>query len=199
MTSMLRGCDLSHWQDDKTFDEVSKYADFFILKATESYNYTDPTFKDRIKKLIKAGKCTGCYHFYRNSSVSKQVDNFINSYFEFKGMTVPVLDVEIAGLDWNKVRDFMEKFEAATKVRPILYVDMSRFNSCPADIKKKYKIWLARYISWRPEKIFAIHKNIIMWQYANKATFNKKLYKVDGDYFVGDYSNFMEYAKEVSE
>lgn len=189
---MLRGVDLSHWNNEQQFKELFNEADFFIFKATESEGYKDPTCIDRVSKCIKAGKCTGLYHFFRNSDTKRQVDNFLRIYAKFLGMTVPILDVENLGTKWHKVREWLEMVELATGVKPVIYVDYTHFNQMPRDLKDGYKIWLARYTKVEAKKIFSIHKNIVIWQSMDYSNWNGKKYRVDEDWFNGSYNQFMQ-------
>jgi lysozyme len=71
--------DLSHWDPAFSYDDV--LADGYsgcIYKATEGGNYTDPTYVGQQHATKAAGLLWGSYHFADGSSVSAQIDNFMN-------------------------------------------------------------------------------------------------------------------------
>lgn len=189
---MLRGCDLSHWNSDKQFDWVFNYADFFILKATESVGYKDPTCTARMDKLIQAGKLTGLYHFFSNADITKQVENFGSIYYKYQLYSIPVLDVENRQTDWDKVKKFIKLFVERYGTEPILYVDNAHYNAMPDILKTIAKIWIARYNSKLTTKdIQRLYNNVIMWQYTDQGLFNGHAFgRLDCDYFFGDIEDW---------
>lgn len=184
---MLKGCDMSHWNTDEQFDYISKFAEFFILKATESLAFRDATCKRRLEYLIRKGKRTGVYHFFRNVDAKKQVENFASIYETFKAFSVPVLDIEVKDTNWNIVRKFIQLFEERFKRDIILYVDNAHYKEMPKDILTTHKIWIARYNNnLSVNDIKCMYDNVVMWQFTDHGTFNgHSLGALDVNYFFG--------------
>lgn len=70
------GIDLSHWNSYVDFVALKQAGfQFAILKATESTNYTDPTFAPRWRQALDVGMVVGTYHFFRsNCNGAEQAD-----------------------------------------------------------------------------------------------------------------------------
>lgn len=186
---MLKGCDLSHWNSEKQYEYVRDYADFFIFKASESISYKDPTTRQRLEECIRLGKRTGLYHFWQNSNVERQLDNFLKVYKTYKDTTIAVLDVENKGTNWVEVLRFVNGFHMYTRKPIIVYVDDFHYKSMPEVLKVKCKIWIARYNNKLSIKdINRFYPDAIMWQYSNKGTFNDSNGggDLDVNYFFGD-------------
>lgn len=190
---MLRGCDLSHWNNDKDFNHVFNYAEFFILKATEGRSYVDPTYKARFDRLYKASKCVASYHFYnKRYTVAEQ---FLNITKHIDGRNFPyVLDVEEENTDWSEVFELANRLTRYYGRKPIIYTGYAMYNKIRGIDRTAYKWWIARYnnkVSFED----IVKDNVIMWQYSDKSNWCGKSLEVDGDLFGGSYKDFMELGK----
>lgn len=186
---MLKGCDLSHWNSERQYKYVLYFADFFIFKASESISYKDPTTRRRLEECISLGKRTGLYHFWQNTNVERQLDNFLNVYKNYKDTTIAVLDVETKKTNWVDVLRFVNGFHMYTSKHILLYVDDAHYKTMPEVLKVKCKIWIARYNNKLTIKdINRLYPDAIMWQYSNKGTFNdiNGGGDLDVNYFFGD-------------
>src|SRR5579859_5530209 len=64
-STTVKGVDISHY--DGTIDWATAHGDgidFAFAKATESTNFTDPTFATNWAGMKKAGVVRGAYHFF---------------------------------------------------------------------------------------------------------------------------------------
>lgn len=183
----LRGCDLSHWNNDSQYESCFKYADFFIFKATESINMKDKKCKSRIEKCIKNGKRVGLYHFWQNTNYEQQFDNFDTIYNKYYMYAVPIIDVEIKYVNWMDVMLFINLFYYKYHVFPLIYVDNERYKQLPTFIKDNCDIWVARYNNTLTfNDIKQLYPLAVGWQYTNKGSFSKENIKVDCSYFFED-------------
>lgn len=191
---MLKGVDLSHWNSVNDFEYLYNFADFFILKATESTTGTDKCFLTRMNKLQAGSKMTGCYHFFRNSEPMKQLNNFMKCYNLYIGRTIPIIDVENLGTNWNYVKVFVETFRKNTGKRMIIYVDNAHYRAMPSDLKRNYPIWIARYNStYSFAKIRELYPEAVMWQSSDKCQFAGRKMNVDNNYYFGTIEDMKSY------
>jgi lysozyme len=144
---MLKGIDVSHWQNVINWDKVD--ADFAILKATEDVYYKDPTLETNREGARKNNILVGYYHFARGGDVVKEADYFL------KSLAGNILPGELLALDWEIehpeavqwCRKFLDLVFDKTKVRPLLYTNEYRVKSLDwsAVVKGNYGLWVAKY------------------------------------------------------
>lgn len=94
------GIDISNHQ--KGIDLTKGKYDFCIIKATEGFNFVDPSFYSFAIQLTKMGKLMGCYHFARpdlhptEGGMKEEADNFCSHY-----VSAGLQERAIAILDWE--------------------------------------------------------------------------------------------------
>lgn len=71
--------DLSHYNTITSFDEIKSAGVAGIIhKATQSTNWTDPTYAQRKQQAIAAGLWWGAYHFGTNDDGAAQAKYFLS-------------------------------------------------------------------------------------------------------------------------
>lgn len=129
----ILGADLSHYNTSVDFKAIKAAGfAFVILKATESTNYTDPTFAPRWRAALDAGLIVGAYHFFRSNADGRlQADyhlDAIRPLLEASGGKVipPANDVETADgatIAARKARicDWHNLIRGALNMTPLVY------------------------------------------------------------------------------
>lgn len=147
------GIDVSSYQ--RAIDFRREKFDFCIVKATEGYDYTSPSFRYFVDELTKLDKLIGVYHFARpdkHSSVAhmkREADHFVKKIDE-----AGLIGKAVLALDWEKeptirpdlVEAFMSRVTALTFVRPFLYASKYILKSPEfKDIVKMCPLWMAQW------------------------------------------------------
>ncbi|WP_296585082.1 GH25 family lysozyme [Ruminococcus sp.] len=180
----LKGADISSYQGQTDWAELSKHMDFVFVKATEGSGSTDDMFVENFTGAKEAGLVTGAYHFFSfDSSGSTQAENFINaleSTGQTEGMLPPVIDVELYGeyTDSPKPADeavpeikaMISAIEEKYGTKPIIYTTLkTRF---------RYKEAFDGCMLWERNVFFRpLHNDWTFWQYSD----SEKLDGYDGD------------------
>lgn len=93
--------DISHWRK-VNWQELDPRIDGVIIKATESDDWTDPSFESHIEGALGEGLLVGVYHFYRTIINKRKVKpktqaaHFLNVIKPYK------FDIQIISLDWER-------------------------------------------------------------------------------------------------
>ena len=138
---------------------------FIFIKSTESTNIRNRYYVSDYQQARKHGIRVGAYHFFRlRTSGTAQAQFFLHHTLFNKGDLPPVLDVEpsdaqiqaAGGVEtmFRNVRTWLRIVEKQTGVRPILYVNQRFVNvylSQAPDIKRDYRVWIARYGEYKPD------------------------------------------------
>ena len=138
---------------------------FIFIKSTESTNIRNRYYASDYQQARKHGIRVGAYHFFRlRTSGTAQAQFFLHHTLFNKGDLPPVLDVEpsdaqiqaAGGVEtmFRNVRTWLRIVEKQTGVRPILYVNQRFVNvylSQAPDIKRDYRVWIARYGEYKPD------------------------------------------------
>lgn len=165
---MLLGCDLSHYQDDATFEYCKKNYDFIILKATEGKKFVDNTFRLRASELQGIDIRKGYYHFARPdlNSYKEEADHFVETVIEYPN-ALYILDWEAKALSYpfQWAIDFCKYVDAITGITPIIYASAS-FIKKNSDLYGLW--WTAHYKD--ACKMGCTHDNVdeVMTQYTSK-------------------------------
>ncbi|MDQ8704532.1 GH25 family lysozyme [Streptomyces sp. LHD-70] len=177
-TYKVKGVDTSHHNHDATgepidWKRVAQSNSFAFLKATQGTGYQDPWFARDFKAASGTSMLRAPYHFFDPESTTDggaQADHFIRTakaagYTGQKaGELPPVLDVEGTwqngqevcpkALRAGQLTVFLDRVEAAFKVKPIVYTRASFVNGCMSgkgEVFKDHPLWLARYESGSSE------------------------------------------------
>ena len=142
---MLRGLDLSVWQNPGTGD--GDY-DFIICKATEGVGYTDPNCDAHYQRAKSQGKLLGVYHFARpgHNSAIAEADWFVSQIQGYIGEALLVLDWEVEAT-WNIAwaKQWLDRVYEKTGVRPLVYASGSVItgNDWSSVANSDYGLWIA--------------------------------------------------------
>lgn len=144
---MLRGLDISMWQPVGTGDQA---ADFVIVKATEGDGYTDPSCDAHYQRAKEQGKLLGVYHFARpdlGNTGRAEAEWFVHEIQGYIGEAILVLDWEVQQwrVDWAK--EFLDRVQELTGVKPLIYMSASPCNSYDwsSVAGADYGLWIAGY------------------------------------------------------
>lgn len=144
---MLRGIDISQWQNVGTSDQA---ADFVIIKATEGDGYTDPRCDAHYQDAKSKGKLLGVYHFARpdlGNSGRAEAEYFVREIQGYIGEAILVLDWEVQQwrVDWAK--EFLDRVHELTGVKPLIYMSASPVNAYDwsSVANADYGLWIAGY------------------------------------------------------
>ena len=174
----LKGADVSSYQGQTDWAELSKHMDFVFVKATEGSSSTDEMFIHNFTGAKEAGLVTGAYHFFSfDSAGSTQAENFINaidSTGQADGMLPPVIDVELYGeyTDNPKPAD-----EAVPEIKAMISALEERYGAKPIiyttfKTRSRYKEAFEGCMLWERNVFFRpLHNDWIFWQYSDREKF----------------------------
>lgn len=173
------GIDISHYQPIVRWDKLYVAVDstytyngtvekqigvipisFVFLKATEGKEYVDSEYRKHCDWAERFGIPHGAYHFYnhRMATVQQQIDNFINNVELKKGDLLPVLDIELFGVQTDSLLMWVDAVEKHYGVKPIVYANERIAKSYVDNTRlKDYVLWHARY-GHAPTRPFHIHQ-----------------------------------------
>lgn len=201
---MKKCVDISAWQSEvsvKSFKETG--VDLFILRSSYTTQsgfslYKDKVFDNNIKNAHKAGKQIGIYHYSQaiTEAEAKQEAQFVLKTIKpyKKYITLPVFfDWEFGG----RLNSLVAKRKGKTGCGSIcdafcneikkagyetgVYANLSTLNNyLPANLYKKWSIWLAQYSSTNDYK-----HPVIMWQYSSSGRVKGLPGKIDVNRWYG--------------
>ncbi len=154
------GIDVSHHQGTINWNLVANDGKVFaFVKATEGFTYDDPNFQTYMTNGVNAGVIMGAYHFARpdNNSATDEANHFVSVAGNFigNGFLPPVLDFEDPNANThldqiyssqyltNWVQTWMNRVEALTGVRPVIYLSSHYANFLNASLNV-YPLWIAK-------------------------------------------------------
>lgn len=202
------GIDISHYQGDIDWEELSFYVDrrgnlhrssgkkrkardvdFVIAKATQGANIKDSYYNDYKAGARQRDILFGAYHFYSAGvSATLQADNFIHTAGLQNGDIVPVLDVEPYKNQLPKqdsVYHWLQIIEKYYGVTPIIYTNEKCYLDyfAPQSRFRHYPFWIARYGGKEPSR------HHIMWQCAENGKVAGITGPVDLNVFRGTFED----------
>lgn len=177
---------------------------FIFIKSTESTTIRNRYYASDYMQARKHGIRIGAYHFFRlRTSGTAQAQFFLRHTLFKKGDLPPVLDVEpsdaqiqaAGGVEamFRNVRTWLRIVEQHTGVRPILYVNQRFVNmylSQAPDIKRNYRVWIARYGEYKPDVRLAF------WQLCPDGRVAGIHSDVDINVFNGYQTQFEEFLQQ---
>jgi GH25 family lysozyme M1 (1,4-beta-N-acetylmuramidase) len=142
----LYGVDISDYQAG--FD-VGAYARaghrYIILKASEGATWRSREMRGWREAAHTRGLAlVGLYHFLRENPTGAEVDNFFASIGSLREREVPILDWEAGGSS-EQARAWLERVEARTGRRPILYSYAPYLAAHPTAALTRWPLWIAAY------------------------------------------------------
>ena len=177
---------------------------FVFIKSTESVKIRNPYYSQDYFAARKQGIPIGAYHFFSTKrSGSEQAQFFISNTLFKTGDLPPVLDIEpsdgqISAMGgtkalWSNIRAWLHAVEKWCGVKPILYINQRFVNKYlpeAPDIKRDYKIWIARYGEYKPDV------KLVVWQLSPDGRVSGITGDVDINVFNGYQSQFDEFLEK---
>lgn len=153
----VKGVDISHY--DGTIDWATAHGsgiDFAFAKATESTNYTDPTFATNWAGMKAAGVVRGAYHFFHaDVDPTAQMTFFVQAIQSAGGLQPgdlpPAIDFEVtnnvasATIAAN-LATAITALQKATGMKPIVYTSPGFANPIlPSGFGSDSTLWVANW------------------------------------------------------
>ncbi|MBR1686988.1 MAG: glycosyl hydrolase family 25 [Prevotella sp.] len=203
--NQLRITHLGTLSKKRVSGEVNYPVSFVYIKATEGTTIRNKYFASDYQQAKRQGIRVGCYHFFSlKSSAAAQADYFVKNSTVRKGDFPPVLDVEpsdaqIAAIGtqelFNRIRTWMRIVEKRTGIRPILYISQSfvnRYLPEAPDVKRDYKVWIARYGEYKPDV------KLVYWQLCPDGRVSGITGPVDINVFNGYQGQYDEFLRTAT-
>ncbi len=176
---------------------------FCFIKSTEGVSVRNKYYAQDYAAARKQGIPVGAYHFFSTKRTgSAQAQYFISNTLFRKGDLPPVLDIEPSDADiarmggsaalWRNIRAWLQAVEKRCGVRPILYINqrfVNKFLPDAPDIKRDYKVWIARYGEYKPDVRLAI------WQLSPDGRVSGITGEVDINVFNGYQQQFEDFLE----
>lgn len=202
--SHLRITHLGHQSKKRINGTVDYPISFIFIKSTEGTTVRNKYFAADYRQAHAAGLHVGAYHFFSTRTRgSDQARFFLRCTALRKGDLPPVLDIEPLPSQikatggpqvmWTNVRAWLRVVEAATGTKPILYISqtfVNRYLPLAPDIKKKYRVWIARYGEYKPDIRLAI------WQLCQDGQVSGIRGYVDINVFNGYKEEYSEFLRD---
>lgn len=177
---------------------------FIFIKSTEGVSVRNPFYMQDYLAARKQGIPIGAYHFFSTKrGGTAQAQYFINSTLFRKGDLPPVLDVEPSAADiakmggvavmWQNIRAWLRYVERYCGVKPILYISqtfVNKYLSQAPDVKRDYKVWIARYGEYKPDV------KLVVWQLSPDGGVRGITGEVDINVFNGFKTQFDEFLEK---
>lgn len=177
---------------------------FCFIKSTQGITIRNPFYAKDYAAARKAGIPIGAYHFFSTKrSGAAQAQYFIQNTLFRKGDLPPVLDIEpydkeieaMGGAEvmWRHIREWLKAVERRCGVKPILYVNqrfVNKYLSQQPDIKRDYKVWIARYGEYKPDV------KLVVWQLSPDGRVKGITGEVDINVFNGYRQQFDEFIEK---
>lgn len=188
------GIDVSNYQKDINWrataeDPSIKYV---YVKATEGATHKQHRYRANIENARRHGVKVGSYHFLSTTSpIQKQFENFISMAKPEEQDLIPLLDVETHS-GWNakqlqdSVKLFCQLLEDYYGCKPMIYTNVSYFNTLLGYDFRNYPLFIARYSKSEPQLNFGA--KWILWQFSDCGIISGIDAKVDLSRFNRGYS-----------
>ncbi len=176
---------------------------FVFIKSTEGVTVRNPYYVHDYAAARKAGIPIGAYHFFSTKRTgAAQAEFFINHTLFRKGDLPPVLDIEPSNSQieamggskvmWSHIRVWLQAVEKRCGVKPILYINqmfVNKYLPDAPDIKRNYKVWIARYGEYKPDI------RLVVWQLSPDGRVQGITGDVDINVFNGYQTQFNEFIE----
>lgn len=177
---------------------------FVFIKSTEGVTIRNRYYASDYHQARKHGIRTGAYHFWRTKlGGAQQARFFLRNTLFGKGDLPPVLDVEPSDAQiraaggpeamFRQIRTWLRMVEQHTGVKPILYINQRFVNMylpVAPDIKRDYRVWIARYGEYKPDVRLAF------WQLCPDGRVAGIRPEVDINVFNGYQTQFDEFLEQ---
>ncbi len=201
------GLDVSHYSCVIDWEAVSKMnvegvkMRFAFIRATRGRNFRDYLFDANWSAVKNAGLLRGAYHFYiANEDPATQAHNFLKTVKIEAGDLPPVLDIEdgdgtVSDEQLLKgIKIWLTAVEHTTKVKPIIYCNLTYYQRFVAGRFDDYPIWVARYDV--PKVALPTGKIWQFWQFSKSGRVNGISEKIDLNAFNGTYEQLKNFTKK---
>ena len=210
----MLGVDISSHQSGINVAKL-KNTEFVIVKATEGFNWTDPSFKSLYQQAKEAGKLLGTYYFARpkNNNAVDDAEYYVSEVAKVKGSSDPVyvLDWECdptSKTEWALA--WLDRVAELTGTTPLIYMNLSCCRAYDwSKVASKYPLWLAQYPVSRHIYDYAKgsldHSAVkywnkpIMWQFTNHGRITGYSDDLDCNIFYGSRAEWLALANPEEE
>lgn len=205
----LYGIDISNHQSSIKLSAL-KNVDFIIMKATEGWKWTDPSFKNLYEQAKSLGKPLGTYYFARpaNNNARDDAGYYVSEVKKVQGDTKPVyiLDWEcapVSKVSWAK--EWLDQVAYLTGTIPWIYMNLNTSRSYDwSSVAEKYPLWLAQYptndIIYDFKKGSIAHgstkywKEPVMWQFTSTGRITGWSGNLDCNVFYGSKEDWYKFS-----
>ena len=172
------GIDVSNYQKDINWRATAQdpSIQYVYVKATEGATHKQHRYRTNIENARRHGVKVGSYHFLSTTSpIRKQFENFISMAKPEEQDLIPLLDVEThAGWSAKQLQDsvmlFCQLLEDYYGCKPMIYTNVSYFNTLLGYDFRHYPLFIARYSKSEPQLNFGA--KWILWQFSDKGIIN---------------------------
>ena len=198
---MLKGIDVSRYQNLKRILSIIDKPDFCIIKATEGKTWTDPKFKDHAKLCEDNDIEIGFYHYARpeNNHPLEEAKHFVEKVKPYIGRCLLALDWEDAALKYpiSWALTWLNYVYKETGVRPLFYCQASYTKNIRDLYNNNYGLWVAHWTSL-PRPITGAYPFWAIWQYSTPTSnYTGGQCLCDYDYFNGSIHSLLSYMKPL--
>ncbi len=203
---MLKGADISSYQETPNFDTLKTELDFVIIKASEGNGFGDPQLSRNQDEARRVGLLRGYYHFARpdlGNTPESEANWFLAVVGQLQDGEVLALDFEVTYTDAvNWCKAFLDYVSSKTGCKPVIYLNQSQlldFNWKPV-IDGDYGLWLARYDN-DPNSLNVLTpwQTVAFKQYSSTGQLQGITSNVDLDTFFGlDIAIFKAYGYKAA-
>ena len=196
---MLKGIDVSHYNNlDRILSIIDK-PEFCIIKATEGKTFTDSRFKHNVQICEERDIPIGFYHYARpeyNDPITEAA-HFIDTVAPYIGEAIFALDWEGKALNYSTdwALKFLDYFYCQTGVKPLIYTSSWYTSKLQKIADNDYGLWVAH---WTPasKPHIGIYPFWAFWQYATPDdNYTGQSCVCDYDYFNGTKSQLESYMR----
>jgi lysozyme len=204
--NIVQGIDVSYYQANINWTKVAQSGRKFAIARVSDGFFNDPDFETNWAGIKAAGMIRGTYQFFRpGKDAAAQADLVISKVGVLGPGDLPVtLDVEAtdgqsAATIASKIHVWMDKVEAGTGKRPIIYTGKYFWNDnvVTADFAD-YPLWIAAYGPPCPDTPTPWHK-WSMWQYSSTGAVPGISGDCDVDEFNGTLDELTAFANGGAE
>lgn len=205
----VKGIDVSHYQGDIPWNNLSTSIDFAICKASEGKSLLDTEFKANWANIKSSGRIRGAYHFYLTSDDPVTQANFFwKTVSDYEATDLPlILDIESASLRGTvtpeqlqkDILEFLNSLQEASGKTPIIYSNTSFATQYLNNAAlARYPLWVAEYTSRDDPKIPSAWQEVgwNFWQKSDTYDLGKIEGDVDFDLFNGSREQLIQFISK---
>ena len=192
-----KGVDVSHHQGDKIDWQQFRAAgiSFCFLRASVGLD-TDDVYQLNHSRAGEVSILRGSYH-YLFSEADQKAQAQVFAQALRPGELPPVVDVEQSGLTEEKVRTFIDEFEALTGQKLIVYTSQSKWHELVGrntPWASGRDLWVANYRESGEPLLPNAWNNWTFWQHTDQGRLPGYHSNLDLDIFSGDEAALRAYA-----